>query len=210
MAQGSADMLILVNADALPAERSIAMLVGELSSCEAGAVFAQPVPFEGFSGVCYGIVRVVWRLHHIISLLQRPKLSGELCAIRVSCLRNIPGNIATDEPYIELAIHEQGRKILYVPSATVSIRCPTNVVDLVKQRKRIWIGHMQLRKETGFEVPTTNPKNIIQAVSNLKLAELPCLVLGGVVEIIAYIQARIVVNKGRIPYAWEPIESTKT
>jgi cellulose synthase/poly-beta-1,6-N-acetylglucosamine synthase-like glycosyltransferase len=146
----------------------------------------------------------------MISLRQMPKLSGELCAIRASCLQEIPGNVATDEPYIELAIRKQGYRILYVPAALVDIRCPTNVFDLLKQRKRIWVGHMQLQSETGFKVSTTSFGNILKVALELKPAEILYLSLGAFLEAIAYIQAKIEVRKGAIPFAWEPIRSTKT
>lgn len=204
------DVLVLVNADALPKSGSVVTLVSKLESSDAGAVFARPVPFEGFHGTCYGIVRVIWRLHHMISLRKMPKLSGELCAVRASCLQEIPGNVATDEPYIELAIRRQGYRILYVPAALVDIRCPTNVFDLLKQRKRIWVGHMQLQSETGFKVSTTSFGNILKVALELKPAEILYLSLGAFLEAIAYIQAKIEVRKGAIPFAWEPIRSTKT
>jgi cellulose synthase/poly-beta-1,6-N-acetylglucosamine synthase-like glycosyltransferase len=210
IARESEDVLVLVNADALPRGGSVMTLVSELKRSDAGAVFAQPVPFEGFHGTCYGIVRVIWRLHHMISLRQMPKLSGELCAIRASCLQEIPGNVATDEPYIELAIRRQGYRILYVPVALVNIRCPTNVVDLLKQRRRIWVGHMQLQNETGFKVSTTSFSNILKAASELRPTEILYLSLGVFLEAIAYFQAKMEVRKGSIPFAWEPIGSTKT
>jgi len=210
IARESEDVLVLVNADALPRGGSVMTLVSELERSDAGAVFAQPVPFEGFHGACYGIVRVIWRLHHMISLRQMPKLSGELCAIRASCLQEIPGNVATDEPYIELAIRRQGYRILYVPVALVNIRCPTNVVDLLKQRRRIWVGHMQLQNETGFKVSTTSFSNILKAASELRPTEILYLSLGVFLEAIAYFQAKMEVRKDSIPFAWEPIGSTKT
>jgi uncharacterized membrane protein YccF (DUF307 family) len=36
------------------------------------------------------------------------------------------------------------------------------------------------------------------------------LLPGGFLEAVAYLQARIAVKKGNIPYIWEPIRSTKT
>jgi len=210
MTRKSADILVLVNADALPQRGSVELLVSRLTTSNAGAVFAQPVPFGGFSDFTYGIVRVIWRLHHIISLLQKPKLSGELCAIRASCLREIPEPVGTDEPYIDLAIRKQGYEIVYVPEALVFIRCPTNIVDLLKQRKRNWVGHMQLQNSTGVKVSTTNFRNILQAVLVLKSNEVLYAVLGGFLEMVAYLQAKIIFGKGMVLYAWEPIKSTKT
>jgi len=210
MERDSTDVLVLVNADALPKRGSIGLLVSKLASSNVGAVFGQSVPFEEVRGVSYRIVRVIWRLHHIISLLQRPKLSGELCAIRASCLREIPENVATDEPYIELTIREQGYEILYVPEALVYIRCPTNILDLLKQRKRIWTGHLQLQNATGFKVSTSSFRNVLQAVSALKPNEVFYVLLGGFLEIIAYFQAKVALGKGMVSHVWEPIKSTKT
>jgi cellulose synthase/poly-beta-1,6-N-acetylglucosamine synthase-like glycosyltransferase len=203
----SSDALILVNADALPEPGSISKLISALNNSDNGVVFARPVPFEG-SGLSYRIVKVIWRLHHLISLKGKPKLSGELCAIRTVCLQPIPEEIATDEPYIELVIRQQGYKIGYLPEAVVRIRTPTNLSDLLKQRKRIWIGHMQLKHATGFDVSTSSFKNILHSLPDLSVSEVFFAFLGGILEGIAYSQARLSKNK-KVPYMWEPIKSTK-
>ncbi len=203
----SEDILVLVNADASPEPGSISKLISSLESGDAGVVFARPVPFEG-SGLSYGIVKVIWRLHHLISLKSSPKLSGELCAIRTVCLQPIPDEIATDEPYIEHTIRQQGYRIGYNPEAVVRIRCPTNLSDLLKQRKRIWIGHMQLKQATGFDVSTSSFKNILYSLPDLSASEVFFAFLGGLVEVVAYSQARLAKNK-KVPYMWEPIKSTK-
>jgi biofilm PGA synthesis N-glycosyltransferase PgaC len=206
----SAEALVLVNADSLPEEKSILGLMAELESSDAGVVFAQPVPFQGYNGITYRISEVIWRLHHLVSLIRSPKLSGELCSIRTSCLKPIPENVATDEPYIELSVRRQGYEVRYVPGAVVRIRCPTNVVDLLRQRRRIWAGHMQLRQSTGFAVSTSNFRNILVAIAGLKVSEVFYAILGGIVEMTAYVQAKSDAGKGFVPYIWEPIGSTKT
>jgi cellulose synthase/poly-beta-1,6-N-acetylglucosamine synthase-like glycosyltransferase len=206
----SVEALVLVNADSMPEVGSIPYLLTELSCSDAGVVFAQPVPFLERRGVTWRIGEVIWRLHHLVSLLQNPKLSGELCSIRTSCLKPIPENVATDEPYIELSIRRQGHEVRYVPDAVVRIRVPTNIVDLLKQRRRIWIGHLQLRRSTGFRVSTSEFRNILLAAANLKVSEVFYAILGGVVEATAYAQAKVDVRKGLVPHIWEPIGSTKT
>jgi cellulose synthase/poly-beta-1,6-N-acetylglucosamine synthase-like glycosyltransferase len=205
----SAGVLVLVNADALPESGTILTLVHELMASNAGVVFAQPVPLDGPDGICYRIVRVIWRLHHLISVIRSPKLSGELCAIRTSCLLEIPESVVTDEPYIELAIRNQDYAVHYLPSAVVHIRCPTNIVDLLKQRKRIWIGHLQLKRTTGFTVSTSSFKNILTAATRLKPNEAFYAFLGVFLEVAAYSQAKMDSRNGKIPYIWEPIKSTK-
>lgn len=211
LAEMSDEVLVLVNADALPEPGSILILARKLVSCNnVGAVFAQPVPIKLSKGVCYKIVYVIWRLHHLISMYQEPKLSGELCVIRVSSLHEIPENVATDEPYIEFFIRRQGYRILYEPKALVYIRCPTNIFDLLKQRKRIWIGHLQFKNVTQFQVSTSSFKNILKVIPKLKTTEFLYLFLGGFIEMVAYIQAIKAFKEKRIPYMWDPIKSTKT
>lgn len=200
--------LILVNADAIPEKGSVNTLISQLSKTNAGIVFAQPVPFQEPKSLCYGIVKSIWRLHHFVSLKRSPKLSGELCAIRTECLQAIPEHVATDEPYIELAVREKGYAVKYAPNAIVHIRCPTNLGDLIRQRRRIWIGHMQLKQETDFEVSTSSFQNILSAISDLSLTEAIFAFLGGLLEIVAYLQAKLTYKKN-IPFIWDPIKSTK-
>jgi len=209
-AKESADFLILVNADALPQDRSIEQLVSKLKNERLGAVFARPIPLNARQGISNRIAHMVWELHHKISFYRTPKLSAELCALRTSCLTIVPENIATDEPYIELAIREQGYAINYVPEAVVLIRCPTSIVDLFKQRKRIWIGHLQVKEMAGFVVSTSNFRNTLWAISTLKLRDLPYAFLGAIIEGVAYLVARLNFSEGKVPYVWEPIKSTKT
>lgn len=206
----TADVLVLVNADALPEHGSITKLISKLLYSNAGAVFARPIPFKEQHGFSHKIAEVIWHLHHIISLFRKPKLSGELCVIRTSCFRGIPEDTPTDEPYIELAIRRQGYDILYVPEAIVYTRCPTNVIDLLKHRERIWTGHMQLHNNTGFKVSTSSLMNVLLAIPALRGDEIFYALLGGLLELIAYFGAKIALNKGIIPYIWEPIRSTKT
>ncbi|MGD0979422.1 MAG: glycosyltransferase [Candidatus Bathyarchaeia archaeon] len=208
-ARAEADILILVNADALPEKGSINRLVTKFTTPDIGAVFAQPVPLKNCNSSCYGVTRLIWRLHHIISVLDTPKLSGELCALRTAYLQEIPENTATDEPYIEGAIQKRHKNTLYTPEALVYIRCPTNVVDIIKQRKRIWIGHMQLQNTTGYKVSTSSFKNMLRAIFKLKRNETIYVLPGGFLEIVAYLEARILFSKGNIPFTWEPIKSTK-
>lgn len=208
-ARECADILILVNADALPEQGSIEKLILQLEKKTVGAVFARPVPLNELQGISNRIVHIVWKLHHNISVHKAPKLSAELCAIRTICLRRIPEDIATDEPFIELSIRQQGYRILYVPEAVVYIRCPRSVPDLFRQRKRIWIGHLQIRRIAGFVVPTSSLRNTVWSFSTLRLSEIPYALLGAFIESFAYLVARLNLSKGRVPHVWEPIKSTK-
>jgi cellulose synthase/poly-beta-1,6-N-acetylglucosamine synthase-like glycosyltransferase len=209
IARESAEVLVLVNADTLPSDGSIKKIISKLVTSNAGAAYARPIPIKEFPGISHKIACVIWHLHHAISRFQEPKLSGELCAIRTACLQDIPEKVATDEPYIEFAIRRQGYDILYVPEAVVYIRCPTNILDLLQQRKRIQMGHIQLQRSTRFQVSTSEFRNVLGVLFVLKPKEIIYLLLGAFLETIAYLQAKNALSKGEIPFAWDPIKSTK-
>jgi cellulose synthase/poly-beta-1,6-N-acetylglucosamine synthase-like glycosyltransferase len=205
----NAEFLVLANADALPEKGSIDKLVRRLSDVEVGAAFARPMPLKNSPSVCGRISSLIWHLHHIISMSGAPKLSGELCAIRVAHMKEIPEDAVTDEPYIEKAILKLKKKIAYVPDVHVYVRCPKSCADLVRQRKRIWIGHIQLREATRYKVSTSSLKNILLAASSLSPSEMPPLLVGALLEAISYHQAWVAFKRGVVPFAWEPIKSTK-
>jgi hypothetical protein len=68
---------------------------------------------------------------------------------------------------------------------------------------------MQVQNATSFKVSTSSFTNVLRAISTLKLDEVLYVLLGGLIELIAYSQARIALSKDMIPYIWEPIKSTK-
>ena len=208
-----ASILILVNADALPEIGSINKLIHPFRDKNVGVTMGRPVPINEPQGISNHIVHIIWNLHHDISLYKRVKLSSELCALRTSLIEKIPTNLATDEPYIEMLIRDQGYQIVYMPDAIVNIKGPDNIAGLFKQRRRIWTGHLQIQKTTGFVVSTSKLRNLLPSIlkvaSRSDVRKLPYLLLSVILEISAYLAARRVFRTGGIPYKWEPIKSTK-
>lgn len=141
-------------------------------------------------------------------------MSAELCAIRPKLIKQIPVNLATDEPYMQFLIQRQGYKIIYVPEAIVNIKGPDNFKELLKQRRRICTGHLQIKKMTGFAVPTAKYKNVLPTLLKRSnpwkpIEELITILVGALLEMCARLLARYDLSKGRVPYIWERLESTK-
>ncbi|MFX0198431.1 MAG: glycosyltransferase [Candidatus Hodarchaeota archaeon] len=211
-----ADILVLVNADALPKIGSIKKLLEPFRNRNVGATAGRPMPINTLQGLPNSLVHTIWDLHHRISLYKEVKLSGELCAIRPCLVEKIPIDLAVDEPYIEMLIRNQGYEIMYVPESIVYILGPTSFQELLKQRRRIWVGNLQMKKTTGFNPSTTNTRNVLlsavmekSGLNVTKLLEILYFMLTAVEEICAYLGARWDFSKGSIPYTWEPIKSTK-
>lgn len=211
-ASGS-EALILTNADAIPDAGSINRLVKALYTSNVGAVTGRPIPFGKSVGLSGKIVKLIWDLHHMISTCESVKMSGELCAIRSSLVNRIPANLATDEPYIEMLIRRQGYKIGYVPDAVVYIRCPDKFIEIIKHRRRIWAGHLHIKKMEGFTVSTSDFRKILSTLVKsfrFSFRNLHVLVLFTGIEILSYLLARYDVSRGKIPFVWETLKSTKT
>jgi len=174
---------------------------------------ARPIPINDQSGLSNSIVHIIWDLHHRISLHRKIKFSAELCALRGSTIDKIPSNLVTDEPYMEMVVQRQGYRIVYVPDAIVYIKGPDNLKDLFEQRRRIYIGHLQIKKETGFTVSTLDSKNVLLSIMSgrfLKtMKKLPLLILATTIELLAHLSAYLGFRKGEVPHAWKSIQSTK-
>lgn len=114
-----------------------------------------PCTFMGF------VVHLLWELHHQISL-QHPKL-GELVAFR-RVFQRIPYDSAVDEASVEPLIVGQGYQLCYVPEAVVYNRGPATVSDFLKQRRRIYAGHLKVRHQQGYAVSTMSNVRILGAL----------------------------------------------
>ncbi len=145
------EIIVLVNADTIPALDAIEHLVAPLEHPDVGMTGGHPIPtneprtFVGFAG------HLLWALHHQISLRQ-PKM-GEMIAFR-NVFRQIPPDSAVDEASIEPLIRGQGLELRYIPQAVVYNRGPETVRDFLRQRRRIYAGHIYLRDTLGYRVST--------------------------------------------------------
>lgn len=147
------EVIVLHNADTLSEPTTIEALVSPFANPDVGMIGGRPVPidpetiFMGFG------THLLWELHHQISL-RRPKM-GELIAFR-NIFRQIPRDSAVDEASIEPLIIAQGLKLLYAPQAIVRNKGPETIHDFLKQRRRIFAGHLYVKDLIGYRVSTMN------------------------------------------------------
>lgn len=204
------EVIVLHNADNLSLPNTIEALVSPFADPQVGMTGGRPVPINSprtFMG--YG-VHLQWELHHQVSL-RHPKM-GELVAFR-NIFRQIPYDSAVDEASIEPLILGQGLRIIYVPDAVVQNKGPETVRDFLKQRRRIYAGHMYVKDLVGYRVSTM--KGISIAWLFLKAAHLdwryfvwgPAIVL---LEMVGRLWGAYHYKIWKLkPYAWPVVESTK-
>jgi len=156
--QTKQEVIALVNADTVPAPDAIENLVSPFADPDVGMVGGRPLPTNSDRTFIGYAVHLLWALHHQVCL-HKPKM-GELIAFR-NFFRQIPPDSAVDEASIEPLIRGQGLQLRYVPEAAVYNRGPETVQDFLRQRRRIYAGHVYVRDTLGYRVSTMKGLRIL-------------------------------------------------
>lgn len=151
MRHSTAPVLVLSSADLLPEPDTLERLVAPFADPEVGLTACRPVPVndpETFMGFA---AHLLWDLHHEMNLSGFK--AGEMIAFRKVFTR-IPPYTAVDEASVEPLIRGQGYALRYVPEAIVHNKGPETVDDFLRQRRRIYAGHLEVRDQLGYSVST--------------------------------------------------------
>ena len=152
-------VVVLSSADLLPEKTAVEALVAPFADPEIGMTSCRPVPvndkltFMGFAA------HLLWDLHHHINL--NGFKAGEMTAFR-KIFERIPYHTAVDEASVEPVIRGQGYQVKYVPEAIVYNKGPDTVEDFLRQRRRIYAGHLAVRETLGYAVSTMNGGKIVK------------------------------------------------
>jgi cellulose synthase/poly-beta-1,6-N-acetylglucosamine synthase-like glycosyltransferase len=145
-------VVVIINADVLPEEDCIELLVSPTADPEVGIVGGRPVAINSRDTLSGFAAHLLWDMHHQISLSD-PKM-GELIAYRNFPEIEITPDTVDDEGIVEELVARKGMRKVYQPKAIVYLRGPTTVRDFVKRRRNIYAGHLQLRARTRY-TPST-------------------------------------------------------
>ena len=154
-------VLLLMSADLLPNLNTVEkLLLPFLLEDEVGLTAGRPVPVNDRQTFTGFMAHLLWDLHHYMNLSGRFK-GGEMIAFRPIFAR-IPNHTAVDEASIEPLVRGQGYQALYVPDAIVYNKGPETVADFLKQRRRIYAGHLELEQALGYAVSTMGGVTILK------------------------------------------------
>ena len=145
------DVLILSSADLLPSEDAIERLVSPFADPEIGMTACRPEPLNDPATFMGFAAHLLWDLHHQMNL--EGFKAGEMIAFRKVFAR-IPPHTAVDEASVEPLIRGQGYGVRYVPEAVVYNKGPETVSDFLRQRRRIYAGHLEMQAALGYSVST--------------------------------------------------------
>lgn len=151
------EILVMESGDTLPEKNTIENLVKPFKDLEVGMTGGHPIPVDNPNTFLGFTTHLLWELHHQMSL-KFPKM-GEIVAFRKIFDEILP--TAVDEAYIEGIIKNKGLKVVYVPEAIVYNKGPETISDFLKQRRRIFWGHLHLKKQLGYSVASLYPSKTL-------------------------------------------------
>lgn len=209
--EDQAGVVVLLNADnTLASEDSLDNLVRPLEDPQVGMVGGHPVPTNGTDSMSGFMSNLIWSMHHHISEIS-PKI-GELMAFR-NVGGRLPTDMQSDEDILRMNLEKAGYRSVYVPEATVSNRGPETIHDFMKQRVRVNIGEMYMKRTFSYKIPTHDYKKLYAAMlgSIRDMGWHPFKMIFAVLMELsarAYASAYVKADKGDMN-VWAQVQSTK-
>jgi poly-beta-1,6-N-acetyl-D-glucosamine synthase len=203
--QATGDILVLQSADTLPTSFTYKYLIEPmLMDRRIGMVGCHPIPINSKGSLIDKTGQLLWQTHHYMAM-KHPK-AGEVCAFR-NVIKKINPKTSVDEASIEYQIVKAGYKVVYAEDAIIFNKAPTSVDDFMKQRKRIYLGHMKLKDE-GYQVATMNQVEVLKAT--LKATHDPLLLAYAAwLEAVARYKAKLDYDKNSDNHIWDMVDTTK-
>jgi hypothetical protein len=176
-------------------------------------VGGRPVPDNDPSSLVGRMVRLVWEMHHRISL--EVAKTGEIVAFRASLVEYVSELSVVDEASIEDIVRAKGYTLGYVPDAIVTNHGPESLPEYFEQRRRIARGHYWLEFAFGYEVATLDRGLLVKTAVDTardqdglgKLALATAVGTEIIARVVGFWDARVVGGQHR---TWRSLQSTKS
>jgi poly-beta-1,6-N-acetyl-D-glucosamine synthase len=148
------DVILIQNADTLPAPGALEHLVGEFADPKVNLACTRLVPTSSRGSFAETLGIVLWELHDHISRIS-PK-AGEAFAIRRLPV-DLPSDIEDDDTFVGIQAASGEADSRYARDAVVYNRVPGTLPELLLQRYRINRQVFSLWRRTGLLTSTWAP-----------------------------------------------------
>ena len=210
--QAVSPVIVLISADVIPEASALEHLCSHFKDPKIGMVGGRPVPVNDPATFMGHAVHLLWRLHDLEARVN-PKL-GEVIAFR-NVISGIPPSSAVDEISIQAGIAKLGYQLIYEPDCVVYNKGALNVGDFLKQRRRIYAGHLYVRSQQNYEASTMNvipiarqlfaTRDFTMSTPKQAIWTLGAIVLEGYARMLGYYDYR----RKREHHIWQVVDSTK-
>jgi poly-beta-1,6-N-acetyl-D-glucosamine synthase len=203
-------VLLMVSADVLVEDGTIDALLRHFEDPGVGMAGGHPIPVNGETTFLGHAVHLQWRLHDRIAR-EAPKL-GEIVAFR-NVVPSIPTDTAVDEISIQALVTQLGLRLVYEPKAIVYNRGPTTVRDWLRQRRRIYAGHLQIVEQQTYAASTMSSARVLRALVGSGSCRTPRAFVWSIgtvgLEVTARALGRYDAARRRPQHVWEMCPTTK-
>ncbi len=203
-------VLLMTGADVLVKDGTVDALLRRFTEPDVGMVGGHPIPVNDESTFLGYAVHLLWRLHDRLAR-EAPKL-GEIVAFR-NVVPHIPMDTAVDEISIQALVAQLGYKTVYEPQAIVYNRGPATVADFLRQRRRIYAGHLRVRHQQRYAATTMSVRRIVRtlrgsgAFSSVRatLWTMCTIALEAVARALGHVEHM----RRQTHHVWRPVTTTK-
>ena len=204
------EICLMESADTIPAKDTVEKMIQPFLNPQIGMTGARPIPTNSPQTFMGFLAHLTWGLHHQIAM-QFPKL-GEMVAFR-NLVKSIPQKTPVDEVSLEAEFNALNLDLKYIPDAIVYNSGPKNIRDFIKQRRRIYSGHLFVKKDLDYAPATMKGSLVFKEV--LKIIEytprniiwtIAAIWLEAWSRILGYYDFHV---KKHLPYKWDIAKSTK-
>ena len=211
------DYLVVTNDDTKLDEAAVDKLIEHAEYTGARLVCGSPKPSLSPLSRLNSIYGFIWEIHNsfleVSSKLEKPHCTDELMCFTNGVNWRIPYEVINDGAYFSVLLAVKGEKREYCTQATVGVSVPKTVSGLIKQRSRIVLGHILLKKRFGATSDTLEstlilkPKLAIDVLARqLVKRGLICFIKTTAIEGISLFVAMIRYMFGDEPWIWERVE----
>jgi len=158
--RASGDIRVILSSDIILDKNCLSYLIESFKQEDIGMTGAHAVPVSNSIGFVSSLNRVLWGINNQFNK-KSPKL-GEAVAFR-DTIDKIPCDTAVDEASIEAFFLARGYKLCYEEKALIYNMCPIAIKDLVFQRIRIFCGHLDTKRRSGYAVGSMDLKLVAKA-----------------------------------------------
>jgi hypothetical protein len=210
IAAAKSPILVMVSADVVLREGALEALLHHFEDPSVGMVGGHPIPVNDESTFLGHAVHLQWRLHDRIA--RRSAKLGEMVAFR-NVVPSIPFDTAVDEISIQAIVTQLGYRLVYEPEAIVFNRGPSTVGDFIRQRRRIYAGHLRVAEQQRYAAPTMDVQRVLRALWGSGSCSTPRAALWTVatvgLEAVARALGSYDVSRGQSPHVWQISPTTK-
>jgi glycosyltransferase involved in cell wall biosynthesis len=205
-------IVVLLGADVLPEASALEHLCAPFKDPKIGMVGGRPVPVNDQTTFMGHAAHLLWRLHDHLARVQ-PKL-GEVIAFR-NVISGIPIDSAVDEISIQALISQLDYQLIYEPACIVYNKGPLTIYDFLKQRRRIYAGHLQVRAQQNYAASTMKVIPIVRQLLachdfTMRTPKQALWTLGTVLlEGLARLQGYYGYRHKHEHHIWQMVDSTK-